>query len=374
MPRTSHRHQRSVVPTCTRGRNWQRPCMHMPSRACKREDRLSGVPARETLDDRKSVFRSIWRIWSLFPGWIEALGRHTVSAIRISQVVAFSRTRSVHLNQRIEGTENACPLFSGGRFCQVVARTGVYGTTLAKKKNHPRDSRREERCSTCDIMLDQARSAQGKSRGQSRIGLALRWSRLIEHDITRGTAFFSPRISMMVLFFVQGSSFLYSAAQFGSGSRYIIFLNDLPRLTHTSRFKSLRKETWLTSCQGMTTPCVTQLCPIKDLWVQLEAAVCNGSWEAISGLEYLKSRACKWIPASWVEALSNHDGKSENSTEETQWADDKSALCPSLIKYPWKYRVDAHAPLFLEGVLINVVPLFVRTPISAAPGSPRPLG
>ena len=43
-----------------------------------------------------------------------------------------------------------------------------------KKKNHPRDSRREERCSTCDIMLDQARSAQGKSRGQSRIGLALR--------------------------------------------------------------------------------------------------------------------------------------------------------------------------------------------------------
>ena len=45
-------------------------------------------------------------------------------------------------------------------------------TTLAKKKNHPRDLRREERCSTCDIMLDQARSAQGKSRGQSRIGLA----------------------------------------------------------------------------------------------------------------------------------------------------------------------------------------------------------
>ena len=47
-------------------------------------------------------------------------------------------------------------------------------TTLDKKKNHHRDSRREERCSTCDIMLDQARSAQGKSRGQSRIGLALR--------------------------------------------------------------------------------------------------------------------------------------------------------------------------------------------------------
>ena len=47
-----------------------------------------------------------------------------MSAIRISQVVAFSRTHSVHLNPRIEGTEKACPEFSGGRFCQVVARTG----------------------------------------------------------------------------------------------------------------------------------------------------------------------------------------------------------------------------------------------------------
>ena len=33
-----------------------------------------------------------------------------------------------------------------------------------KKKNHLRDSRREERCSTCDIMLDHKRSAQGKVR------------------------------------------------------------------------------------------------------------------------------------------------------------------------------------------------------------------
>ena len=56
---------------------------------------------------------------------------------------------------------------------------------------------------SCSIRRDQRRA---KSRGQSRIGLALRWSRLIEHDITRGTAFFSPRISMMVLFFGQGST------------------------------------------------------------------------------------------------------------------------------------------------------------------------
>ena len=39
--------------------------------------------------------------------------------------------------------------------------TTTTSTTLAEKKNHHRDSRREERCSTCDIMLDQARSAQG---------------------------------------------------------------------------------------------------------------------------------------------------------------------------------------------------------------------
>ena len=83
-----------------------------------------------------------------------------------------------------------------------------YYTTLAKKKNHHRDSRREERCSTCDIMLDQARSAQGKSDPRLSATFALRWSRLIEHDITRGTAFFSPRISRMVLFFGQGSMYI----------------------------------------------------------------------------------------------------------------------------------------------------------------------
>ena len=47
-------------------------------------------------------------------------------------------------------------------------------TTLAKKKNHHRDSRREERCSTCDIMLDQARSAQGKSDPRLSATFALR--------------------------------------------------------------------------------------------------------------------------------------------------------------------------------------------------------
>ena len=91
-------------------------------------------------------------------------------------------------------------------------------TTLAKKKNHHRDSRREERCSTCDIMLDQARSAQGKSDPRLSATFALRWSRLIEHDITRGTAFFSPRISRMVLFFlarvVQQSAHLSDSTEY----------------------------------------------------------------------------------------------------------------------------------------------------------------
>ena len=77
-----------------------------------------------------------------------------------------------------------------------------------KKKNHHRDSRREERCFTCDIRLDQARSTQAKSDPRLSATFALRWSRLIEHDITGGTAFFSPRISRMVLFFVQGRNYL----------------------------------------------------------------------------------------------------------------------------------------------------------------------
>ena len=56
---------------------------------------------------------------------------------------------------------------------------------------------------SCSIRRDQRRAKVADSRGSD---VALRWSRLIEHDITRGTAFFSPRISMMVLFFGQGST------------------------------------------------------------------------------------------------------------------------------------------------------------------------
>ena len=57
---------------------------------------------------------------------------------------------------------------------------------------------------SCSIRRDQRRAKVADSRG-SDLPCA---DRLIEHDITRGTAFFSPRISMMVLFFGQGSRFL----------------------------------------------------------------------------------------------------------------------------------------------------------------------
>ena len=70
-----------------------------------------------------------------------------------------------------------------------------------QKKNHPRESWWEERCSTYDIMLDHEQSAR-RARSDPRLSatFALRWSRMIEHDITRATAFFSPQISRMVLF------------------------------------------------------------------------------------------------------------------------------------------------------------------------------
>ena len=76
--------------------------------------------------------------------------------------------------RRLQEIDYFCTGEAGAATCATAAQCRSTTTLDKKKKNHPRDSRREERCSTCDIMLDQARSAQGKSRGQSRIGLALR--------------------------------------------------------------------------------------------------------------------------------------------------------------------------------------------------------
>ena len=41
--------------------------------------------ACEELDNLKSDFRSIWRMWSLFAGWIDALGRPPVTTTRMSE-------------------------------------------------------------------------------------------------------------------------------------------------------------------------------------------------------------------------------------------------------------------------------------------------
>ena len=68
--------------------------------------------------------RKSWTINKVFFAQFYVLVCGRFSQVGISQVVALSRTHSVHLNLRIEGTEIVCPQFSGGRFCQVVARTG----------------------------------------------------------------------------------------------------------------------------------------------------------------------------------------------------------------------------------------------------------
>ena len=95
----------------------------------------------------------------------------------------------------------------GGATPVESEQQGIYLLPWTKKKNHHQDSLREERCSTCDIMLDQARSAQGKSRGQSRIGLALRWSRMISHVEQRS----SRRESRWwFFFFVQGRTIMFA--------------------------------------------------------------------------------------------------------------------------------------------------------------------
>ena len=69
MPLQEPRHQRSVVPTCKRGRNWQRPCQAELANAmiaCSECLRIR----KEKLDNQKSVFRAIRSVWSLFAGGI----------------------------------------------------------------------------------------------------------------------------------------------------------------------------------------------------------------------------------------------------------------------------------------------------------------
>ena len=79
--------------------------------------------------------------------------------------------------------------WSRKKFPVLVSETKLLPWT--KKKNHPRDSRREEHCSTCDIMLDQARSAQGKVAESRRSDLPCAdraWSSMISHVEQRSSS------------------------------------------------------------------------------------------------------------------------------------------------------------------------------------------
>ena len=98
-----------------------------------------------------------------------------------SAATEFFRPRSVSSNDSLpfvrptnttQYSKNDFP--HSERLWHIFETVSKLATTLAKKKNHPRDSRREERCSTCDIMLDQARSAQGKSDPRLSATFALR--------------------------------------------------------------------------------------------------------------------------------------------------------------------------------------------------------
>ena len=72
----------------------------------------------------KSAFRSIWRMWSLFSGLNRRFGpTFGVHNSHFSGGRIFKNAVRT-FESRIEGTEIVCPQCSGGRFCQVVARTG----------------------------------------------------------------------------------------------------------------------------------------------------------------------------------------------------------------------------------------------------------
>ena len=93
-------------------------------------------------------------------------------------------------------------LYKRCKFCPVFF---ALSTTLDKKKNHHRNSRREERCSTCDIMLDQAWSAQGKYDPRLSASFALRWSSMISH-VKQLSSRRESRGWFFFFFFVQGST------------------------------------------------------------------------------------------------------------------------------------------------------------------------
>ena len=131
-----------------------------PSSSAISRDDHEGFPTRGALSKRGGLPNLSWCTeWSSFQNF--ANSRPLTIAIshdpQHSALDYLLRQRNCD-EDSIQNTTNLSNINK-----QVQAQSTTIPWT--KKKNHPRDSWREEPgCSTCDIMLDQARSAQEKSR------------------------------------------------------------------------------------------------------------------------------------------------------------------------------------------------------------------
>ena len=90
-------------------------------------------------------------------------------------------------------------------YIHIYIHTYRYILPWTKKKNHHRDFAARR---TLFHVWYHARSGATSAEQVRSATVRDFCPALIEHDITRGTAFFSPRISRMVLFFVQGSTYI----------------------------------------------------------------------------------------------------------------------------------------------------------------------
>ena len=109
-----------------------------------------------------------------------------------------------------------CVCVTMKRKCRTNARQA---TTLDKKRTILEirgEKNAVPRVISCSITSDQARA---RSNPRLSATFALRWSRVIEHDITRGTVFFSPRISKMVLFLAR---VVYCSSNNRLNTRFIV--------------------------------------------------------------------------------------------------------------------------------------------------------
>ena len=97
----------------------------MPSRACKRDDRSVRSACEGNVGRSKKCFSLNLTCLVAFPRLNRSFGpTYGVRNSHFSGGRIFKNTLRTFESERLERTENACPQFSGGRFCQVVARTG----------------------------------------------------------------------------------------------------------------------------------------------------------------------------------------------------------------------------------------------------------